>query len=42
MTWTAQPRVVVHTDELPTGPEYFMDNLEMLAAVNEVVDDFNR
>ena len=42
LSFSAPPRVVVHTDELPNGPEYFMDNLEMLAAVNEVADDFNR
>ena len=34
--------MVVHTDELPNGAEYFIDSLEMLAAVNEVADDFNR
>ena len=41
LTWTAQPRVVVHTDELPGGSDYFLDELKMLAAVNEVNDAFN-
>ena len=41
LTWTAQPRVVVHTDELPTGSAYFGDELKLLAAVNDVNDAFN-
>jgi hypothetical protein len=41
LTWTSAPRVVVHTDELPDGPDFFGDNLRMLVAVNEVNDELN-
>lgn len=41
LTWTSQPRVVVHTGELPTGSENAGDNLRMLAAVAEVNDALN-
>jgi hypothetical protein len=41
LTFTSAPRVIVHTGELPTGPDWFGPNLDMLAAVNDINDELN-